>query len=541
MFHQATLHTMPAELVYKSIRAPRRHGQTLVDPPGETLAALIAGNRLAAAKVSYDVQGVSLRQLRAEARDHLLQEARRQTAAYRDVSLAADDDGPLLLAGHQPQLFHPGVWFKNFALSALAHRVGGRAVNLLIDNDILRQPAIRVPTRAGDETQVISLPLDRVVETIPFEQRDVVDAELFRSFADRVRDASSGVLAEPLVRDYWQRVLAARQRSANLGRCLAQARHQLEGEWGQDTWEVPLSSVCRSPAFARFACHLLAHLPRFQQVHNTALHEYRRVNRVRSRAHPVPDLEQDGTWHEAPFWLWSDAEPSRKRAFVRRCGEGVELTDRAGLSLSLPLDADRDAHAAAELLVALGRRGVKLRPRALVTTMYARLVLSDLFLHGIGGAKYDQLTDLIVQRFFGWQPPAFLTLSATVLLFEDRTAELAERIRAAKQRLREFRFQPERHLSAGCGGNGWIAEKRAWIGRELPRGQRRERHEQIVRLNAQLGELLQRERQQTLANAAQWTAELRRQTSLASREFAFCLFSEKKLRPLLLELSAASV
>ena len=64
--------------------------------------------------------------------------------------------------------------------------------------------------------------------------------------------------------------------------------------------------------------------------------------------------------------------------------------------------------------------------------MYARLVLSDLFLHGIGGAKYDQLTDLIIARFFGLQPPGFVTLSATVLLFEDRTAELTRAIRNAQ-------------------------------------------------------------------------------------------------------------
>ena len=56
-------------------------------------------------------------------------------------------------------------------------------------------------------------------------------------------------------------------------------------------------------------------------------------------------------------------------------------------------------------VVAAARQGLRLRPRALVTTMYARLMLADLFLHGIGGAKYDQLTDLIIRQFFDVQPP----------------------------------------------------------------------------------------------------------------------------------------
>ena len=44
--------------------------------------------------------------------------------------------------------------------------------------------------------------------------------------------------------------------------------------------------------------------------------------------------------------------------------------------------------------------GIRLRPRALTTTMYLRLAMGDLFLHGIGGAKYDQLTDRIIEHFF---------------------------------------------------------------------------------------------------------------------------------------------
>ena len=387
---------MPVHLAYKPIRAPREHGQALVEPAWELAAGLIDENRHLAAQADYDVQGVPLQRLRTEARRHLRQEAQRHTRAYRDAVPAAGDDGPLILAGHQPQLFHPGVWFKNFALSALARKWGGQAINLLIDNDILRNPSIRVPAGSAAGTQVISVPMDRVVDTIPFEQREVADEELFSSFADRVRAAGSDVLAQPLIRDYWQLVLEARRRSPNLGRCLAEARHRLEGDWGQDTWEVPLSVVCDSGPFARFACHLLAHLPRLQEIYNTSLHEYRRVNHIRSRSHPVPDLERDGAWREAPFWLWSVASPGRKRAFVRACGDGLELTDRAGIHVQLPLTADGDAGRAVEALVALGQQGIKLRPRALVTTMYARLVLSDLFLHGIGGAKYDQLTDLII-------------------------------------------------------------------------------------------------------------------------------------------------
>ena len=66
------------------------------------------------------------------------------------------------------------------------------------------------------------------------------------------------------------------------------------------------------------------------------------------------------------------------------------------------------------------RGGVRIRSRALVTTLWARLALGDLFIHGIGGAKYDRVTDLLIERFFGLRPPGLLVLSATLHLPIER-------------------------------------------------------------------------------------------------------------------------
>ncbi|MFN9917551.1 MAG: hypothetical protein ACK53L_33510, partial [Pirellulaceae bacterium] len=47
-------------------------------------------------------------------------------------------DRPLILSGHQPELFHPGVWFKNFLLSSLAARHQAVALNIQVDHDLSR-------------------------------------------------------------------------------------------------------------------------------------------------------------------------------------------------------------------------------------------------------------------------------------------------------------------------------------------------------------------------------------------------------------------
>lgn len=532
---------MSTAFAHNRIRAPRGHGEAVVDPPLDAVAETLSENRRLLTQTDGDLRGRSLADLRREARLTLLREARGYTSAYRDVAASPPAAAPLLVAGHQPQLFHAGVWFKNFALSALGQRLGANAVNLLIDNDVVPSTTLRVPRRTGAGLHVETLPFDGAGEPIPYEEREIRDAACWGSLPERVRQFMDGAIAEPLLDTYWPLVLDAARRSQNLGRCLAEGRHRLEGQWRQQTLELPLSVACSGAEFAWFAVHLLAHLPRLREIYNAALGEYRLANRLRSRSHPVPDLVQDEGWLEAPFWLWTADAPRRRRLFVRRRPSGLELTDRERCQILLPLTDDGDAWAAVAEWQAQFRGGIRLRPRALITTMYARLVLSDLFLHGIGGAKYDQLTDVISQRFFGLRSPRFATLSATALLFPDRTAELRTQLQHSRQVLRELRYSPERHAPPGSEVEALLAEKRRWLADTSPRGSRAARHRGLTQVNLALQPFLQELHAETLQRCGELSDELRRQAALASREFAFCLFPEAALRPLLLQLSQQSV
>ncbi len=92
--------------------------------------------------------------------------------------------------------------------------------------------------------------------------------------------------------------------------------------------------------------------------------------------------------------------------------------------MELPLTPDGEGCCAVERLHDLPARGIRLRTRALTTTMFSRFLLGDLFIHGIGGAKYDELGNEISSRFFGFEPPGFLTLSLTLWLGLDVRARL---------------------------------------------------------------------------------------------------------------------
>lgn len=533
---------MSVALEYRTIRAPRHHGGVHIDPELDEAEPLLKCSRRMLKGYELDIQGRDFSRLAAEARRELLTRAHAYTRVYRDAPpLAHEGDGRIVMAGHQPQLFHAGVWFKNFVLSSIAERAGGVAVNLLIDNDILRNASIRCPSRSGDLTHITTVPFDIAADPIAYEERDVLDVGLFESFGPRVESHLEGIVDDPIVKGLWPRVRESHRRTGRIGRSLAEARHALEGDWGQETLELPLSDVCRGESFRWFSAHLLAHLPRFQEIYNSSLAEYRRLNRLRSHSHPVPDLAAENEWLEAPFWIWSKTAPHRRHLFVRQAGDQIELSDRGELSLRLDLSAESELDQAVEQWEEGERDGIRVRPRALITTMYARMVLSDLFLHGIGGAKYDQLTDLIIHRFFGVVPPRYMTISATALLFEDRTEELDARLRENRRLLRELDYHPERFVDRDGAATTLIQEKLRWIGTELPRGQRRPRHMGIENTNLALQPFVADRREQCQQDRIETEAMLRRQTPMASREFPFCLFPEANLRTLLQELSAAGV
>lgn len=546
-----------APIVYRRLRAPQASGEALLDPPLHQAPALVRHNMELLSAGSCDFAGRSLAALQKFARAELVSLATEYTRSYRDLDSAPDssssiraEDRPLILSGHQPQLFHPGVWFKNFVLASVARRAGATAVNLIIDNDLIREAAIRAPTLSAAGFQATSIALDDAIAPIPFEERTVSSEATFASFAERVRTHMTPLVAAPLAGELWRQLPRRGGEEPNLGRRLAQARNRLEANWGVASLEAPLGEVCQTPSFLWFACRLLAHARCFAETHNAVLAEYRQVHGIRSRLHPVPDLtgvEESAEWTETPFWIWTAADPRRRKVFVRTGAEGVEITDREQVRIALPLSAESAAERSVDRLLELARQGVKLRPRALVTTMYARLCLSDLFLHGIGGAKYDQVTDAIIARFFQLGAPRFLTVTATFRLPGEESLPSDDDLAQIDHRLRAIEYHPETLLAVGSNSPRLaeaIEKKSRWIERtsvappqSLPRNERIERHRDIAQANAVLVEALQPVRQELLAQRERLIKSLPAARLLRSREFSFCLFPAEALRQPLMELS----
>ena len=521
---------------YQRFRAPKLDNETLVQPSLPGLREVLHTNRSNQQETlaAIELLGQKATDVAGEARTELVDLARSFTSSYVDhSSLGAGDQKPIILTGHQPELYHPGVWFKNFVVASLAKMTGGIALNLLIDSDLCRTNSVRVPVFSDDSAQLEIHPYDSSAEPLPYEERRVLDREVFRSFQDRASKSIQSLVSKPLLKTLWPEAMQVASREGSLSDALSQSRHRLEMSWGLNNLEIPFSQVCDTQSFRLFGLTLLSEAEGLHKAYNQSLSEYRQVHKLRNQAQPLPDLDQQEGWIETPFWIWSEQEPVRRALWVRTSKDRLELSN--GIEPFARLDLEPSL--ALARLSELREQGIKIRSRALVTTLYCRLFLADLFIHGIGGAKYDQVTDELSRRFFGVTPPQHATATATLWLPRQREEEPMEGVVELNRRLRDLRYHPENSLSLDNDSERWISQKRRWINIPKTLENASERHEAIDQANLGMQPQIEFIREKILAAINQEEKRDRLAEVLDSREYSFCLFPEEDIRSRLFSLA----
>lgn len=473
----------PSVVVPRRRKAPRDHGQLLAIPVLAEMPRSVERNRVDIAGWEFAPLGRPIHELRTLARREVLSAAVDYTqrldsfidresegSRNREISVPQenaelsrvwlrDPSRPLIVSGHQPELFHGGVWVKNFVLDHLARATNGIGLNLIVDNDALPMPSIAVPVGGRDAPRLERIPFAEVHGHPPWEEVRVRNESLFRSFAERVTAALSDWSLPPtLLNQMWPAGCAvldqSADQSASVADALTAARRAAERTCGLQNLELPISRLADTEAFAWFVAWMLADVPNWHAVYNMAVESHRRTNRIRSVSHPVPNLAQETSAVgderlEVPLWIWRAGTSRRNRLFVHDDGVQLRLFAESEELATLPHPARTDpARTVAALRSLAADRHIKLRPRALTNTLFARVFLGDTFLHGIGGAKYDEITDQLIVKLCGIsQPPEFLTVTATFHLPLGAWDVAAADVAKLHHRLWDFDHNPERHIA----------------------------------------------------------------------------------------------
>jgi hypothetical protein len=155
--------------------------------------------------------------------------------------------------------------------------------------------------------------------------------------------------------------------------------------------------------------------------YNRALKIYRDAAGIHSTMRPMPDLFIGGDQAcEIPIWFddLNSGKRTRPTAFRTDRGWAIEPLEGDSFVFETGIDGWEAAAKLRRWLISINHR---IAPRALMLTMFFRLCLADQFVHGIGGARYDQVTDLLIQSRYGIEAPTFSVTTAT-LYFPDALA-----------------------------------------------------------------------------------------------------------------------
>jgi hypothetical protein len=386
---------------------PAGNGELLSEPPYAEWAALARANARAAATWGFDMCGVPVTQARAEARRECLGLAEDFSArlGVRVADVGAVPD-LLVMTGHQPEIYHPGIWVKDFLLQRVADETGAAAIDLVVDSDAFETVGIHSPCLLP-EVGVCRSYLAVGTADGSYAGAAMPSARDIEAFRTAGAEQLS-TLPSPSIGRHFDRFCALLVESAADARDLAElltfARRRYEAEVGTDYLELPVTSMAGSRSFARFVAHIARDARRFAEVYNRSLLQYRARTGTRTPAQPFPDLRVEGDLVELPLWHLGEG---RTTVWVRAGDTPEIVVEGATIATLGPCDAAGDV---------LSRSALRPAPKALMLTLFARTLVADLFIHGIGGGRYDRVTDDVVRGFFGVEPPAFAVASLTMYL-----------------------------------------------------------------------------------------------------------------------------
>jgi hypothetical protein len=406
------------------LTTPQAHLAVLVEPEADALDALVDAD-CAGALRSVPLLDTCVGELRERLR--------------RRFELA----GPVILTGHQAEFGHAGVFAKTIAVDALVRKYRGTGVFLTVDSDLPKARRLAVPHAEQGEVQRAFVTIPGCDPRLPMEWQPPASVAQWHDFFERVAELAGD--GDTLLRTYSGGVLGGESDAINACHAIERGHAAVDRSLGFDTVVIArVSRVSRTPEFRAFVGHLALNASVFAQAYNEAQRAYRVRHQERSPQRPAPALAVGPDRVELPLWVCQAGQP-RRRLFAAARGDAVEL-----LADDEPIGRESRSRLGAvsghDEPWQIERSGWHLRPRALTLSAFMRLFLSDLFVHGIGGAKYDEMTEDFARRFFEAELPPACCVSATLHLPLPRYGVDAEMLAAARHARRDLRFNPQRHL-----------------------------------------------------------------------------------------------
>lgn len=327
--------------------------------------------------------------------------------------------GPVVMSGHQAEIWHAGILTKALALDEIAKRAGATSAWVLVDQDSNEPGIIRYPAQ-GRGKHELSAATWRISATsadtvdVPIAGRPAfTEAELAPKWPE---PAATGPVACGLaaIRDA---LLDATDAESLATQMMRATKTLLRGLAGPGSW-VRATSLAGTDLFASMIERMKSDPARCIALYNAAAKRH-------AGAGMAALAEGRG---ELPLW--------RLRAGMAR-----------GRMMASGLD---------------GAPMRELAPRALLMTGLLRYAGCDLFVHGLGGGVYDVITEEWLGEWLGWTlAPAVVATGTLLAKLADQPPPSPEEVARARWSLHHARHTP------GTLGDSWSQRRKEELVEEI--------------------------------------------------------------------------
>ncbi len=439
---------IPVEYCLCTARSPM-YEQPLTEPP------LSQWPELLTAPVGIDKKN-SPGTLRDSARRRLIEAAEQFVLRLHQVARSAglpDSRQPLLtgdpmhqaivMAGHQPVIFHSGLTFKYETTERFAADQNAIAVAVVIDSDDGDAGGFRLPQQDSSRSDMLR-PGSRL-ETVAQSRGMMAHAKLkpaadLNAIAERAA-AALREAHEPAAAERSSLVLRQYAQLSDAGASVMEANlilRWLHGIGGR-MLELPLSAIAAFPEALSLTAGIVQRAREFAVAYNSELGRFREQHQIRNSANPFPDLYIDDESCELPFWVVDHNRQTRHALHVATVAAGTRLLANGDLIETVT------GAVAAESFDSLLVRNQQIVPRGALITGFLRLLFADLFVHGTGGGHYDPFTGRLTRMWWNVEAAPFAVASASRYLFAHQRAELT-RLDVLAADLRDLQHNPQRHF-----------------------------------------------------------------------------------------------
>lgn len=309
---------------------------------------------------------------------------------------------PVIATGHQPYLWHPGILAKDIAADLFAEHVGGRALHVVVEHNPIGVLGIDLPVKdKHDALGVRRLLFDPTGETAkrppnrvsPLEPKRVAEV-----LADQYA-AAHGIAGTHQAVEHITEAYASVGRHEHLAVQTTAVLNELKAPY----LTTPMPTLATSELVTQgFVDRLLSDPAGCARAYNRAVHAY-------PEAHMRP-LHIGYETIEVPLWAQADGLCTPVYADIGDSRSVELITQDGAIDLTGP-DALQ-----------------YLRPRAATLSAIMRSEHCDLFIHGLGGGVYEQVTERWWQDWAGEELAPMAVVSADAYLaFDAPLASRAER------------------------------------------------------------------------------------------------------------------